>query len=70
MLQSANRKRLKILLKSGNRYDIYDMTDRRYWQNMLPDMLLGVIFFTVFCLIAMGIGYSYAQYIIYTTMGS
>ena len=41
------RKRQRIIVKAQK--DMHDFTSKKYWEDTLQSMILGAVFFVVFC---------------------
>ena len=57
--RKRERKRQRIIVKAQK--DMYDFTNKKYWEDTIASMILGAIFFVGFCALCFTVTYIYAK---------
>ena len=57
--RKQERKRQRIIVKAQK--DMHDFTSKKYSEDTLQSMILGAVFFVVFCALCFTVTYIYAK---------
>ena len=57
--RKQERKRQRIIVTAQK--DMHDFTSKKYWEDTLQSMILGAVFFVVFCALCFTVTYIYAK---------